>query len=474
MASHPYHQRSKDTSINGKQPSSEPDNAQVYASYAFFRPAPRPATCRSNTQRSAYYNRVQRSSSIAASDPAWPPSLISTFDAVVPSTRSSLLTNGPNHVTSPSVSLRPPSSAYIYPSQQALLASASHSQTSPTLQNHGDSLHDYKTLSDTLRSDTNKQSTHHSLKHPASSYNPYQPYSGSPTIASSGERRERLNSDKLHSIISSIGSSNTQRSSIPTIHSSQRGESTALVELASKLSSTDTSSISSQSSTVSTDMTFQDTEAQQQGGKPPTDTEAQQQGGKTPIHRRECRLCPCCRCTIGCCLLTTLLILIILGVTAFFVWPRIPNVELYSATPITLPEVNLDALRTGQALSFSSRWNVTIGVDNKNYIAWHFDEITGTLIDPSTSREVGNGSLTDFTLSPRENITMTIPVDFAYTAQNGTGGLVDPIIGRILTTCISRSSKLSMLLRIQVVIPVIRWFTKPTFERDINIDCPFD
>ncbi|RKP06988.1 hypothetical protein THASP1DRAFT_31198 [Thamnocephalis sphaerospora] len=192
-----------------------------------------------------------------------------------------------------------------------------------------------------------------------------------------------------------------------------------------------------------------------------------------PVHRRKCqpceRICPCCVCSLCCCSIVTVVLLALLALLGFFLWPRIPEFSLVSATPITLPNVGLEDLRSGRALSFTSRWNVSVAVDNRNYISWHFDNITGVMLDPSSGRQMGNGTLLDYTLPGRKNTTVALPVDLFYQGQ----GLLDPVITRIISTCATRGNQLPMRLRVTIVMPVVRWFTKPSVEETISLRCPF-
>jgi hypothetical protein len=184
-----------------------------------------------------------------------------------------------------------------------------------------------------------------------------------------------------------------------------------------------------------------------------------------------------------------------IGLTTFFLWPRLPQVTYMGIKPISLPsgiDLSSSLLNTvidNRALSFESRWEVTVAVDSTNYIGWHFDKVSGKMIDPPTGRVVGTGNLTDYTLPGRANTTVTLPVQLIYkassdptTANNtddGVGGIingllskvVDPLLTRVIKAC-QEKTKIPMTLKLSFLMPVIRWFGEPDIERTISIPCP--
>ncbi|RKP24774.1 hypothetical protein SYNPS1DRAFT_29475 [Syncephalis pseudoplumigaleata] len=205
------------------------------------------------------------------------------------------------------------------------------------------------------------------------------------------------------------------------------------------------------------------------------------------------RLCPCCCCSCCCCCLVLLLLAVAIGLTAFFVWPRIPQVTFLDIKPISLPSgIDLTTSMLGslvggsKPLSFTSEWEVSVAVDSPNYIGWHFDKVSGVLIDPPTGRVVGTGNLTDYTLPARANTTVTLPVQLIYkasaaanTAGNNDGGggggilgnIIDPMLTRVIAAC-QQKKKIPMTLKLSFLVPVIRWFGEPDIERTISIPCP--
>ncbi|KAI9599605.1 hypothetical protein BDF19DRAFT_429274 [Syncephalis fuscata] len=209
--------------------------------------------------------------------------------------------------------------------------------------------------------------------------------------------------------------------------------------------------------------------------------------------RRPCgRLCPCCCCSCCCCCIVLILLAIAIGITTFFVWPRVPQVDLLEIKPITLPSgmdlasSMLNTITGSGPLSFTSEWQLKVAVDSPNYIGWHFDKVTGELVDPPTGRVVGTGNLTDFTLPARTNTTVTLPVQLVYKATSSndankessgiTGGILskimDPMLSRVITAC-QQKTKIPMTLKLSFLVPVIRWFGVPHIERSISLSCPF-
>ncbi|KAI8053055.1 hypothetical protein BDF22DRAFT_743732 [Syncephalis plumigaleata] len=188
--------------------------------------------------------------------------------------------------------------------------------------------------------------------------------------------------------------------------------------------------------------------------------------------RRPCsRLCHCCWCSCCCCSIVLLLLVIAIGLTAFFLWPRIPQVTFIGIKLVSLPSGS-DFLSSGASamfgngpLSFESQWEVTVAVDSTNYIGWHFDKVNGEMIDPPSGRVVGTGNLTDFTLPGRANTTVTLPVQLTYKASSESSStnsgdilngllskVTDPMLTRVLTAC-KQKTKMPMTLKLSFLVP---------------------
>jgi hypothetical protein len=91
-----------------------------------------------------------------------------------------------------------------------------------------------------------------------------------------------------------------------------------------------------------------------------------------PEIKKKRKCCGCCTWPV--CILTTLIILIGLGVTGFFVLPRIPTVNIKNATPASVP-----ILSTNPPY-INMNFTMSIEIDNtKNYVPYKFNKIDVTV-----------------------------------------------------------------------------------------------
>jgi hypothetical protein len=115
------------------------------------------------------------------------------------------------------------------------------------------------------------------------------------------------------------------------------------------------------------------------------------------------------------CIPLLLFLVIALGVTGFFVWPRVPGFEIGAPVNVNTREFgNIEILRNASPENpFRGRFDlrVDVTVRSENYIPWNINEIRidGTLIDPERNRpltqQIGNGTRSNILLQARNTTT---------------------------------------------------------------------
>ncbi|CAB4382824.1 unnamed protein product [Rhizophagus irregularis] len=181
--------------------------------------------------------------------------------------------------------------------------------------------------------------------------------------------------------------------------------------------------------------------------------------------KRKC--CGCCTWPV--CILITLIILIGLGITGFFVLPRIPKVNIKDATPASAP-----ILSTNPPY-INMNFTMSIEIDNtKNYVPYKFNRIDVTVFDRTVanSDSIATGTKTDYTLLPKRIDTVDFPLMVNYTSKS----LTDPVIMNFINACspeVTRHTPLKLKVDVLLFVAGIDWIYKPKISVPIpDINCP--
>lgn len=186
-----------------------------------------------------------------------------------------------------------------------------------------------------------------------------------------------------------------------------------------------------------------------------------------PIKKKKRGCCNCCSWPI--CLLITLIVLTGLGVTGFFVLPRVPKVDIKDAIPVSQPNISTDPP------FIDMNFTMVVEIDNnKNYISYKFNKIDVSVFDRNADNTdpIATGSKLGYTLQPKRVDTIDFPLNVNYKAANQN----DPVLQDFVSACspdVKDHTKLK--LRVDVVLFVwgIDWIYKPKISVPIpDIDCP--
>ncbi|CAI2170468.1 3992_t:CDS:2 [Funneliformis geosporum] len=174
-------------------------------------------------------------------------------------------------------------------------------------------------------------------------------------------------------------------------------------------------------------------------------------------------------CSWSLCCLITILIIIGLGIAAFFVWPRKPNVDVKEAIPETQPILSLNPPFID--MSFT----MVVEIDNReNWVPYKFNKIDVAVYDRAAKNDksIATGSRPDYTLQPKAINTLEFPLTVNYKADD----VNDPVIVDFVAAC-SPDSKPNAPLKLRVDVELfifgIDWIYKPKISVPIpDMKCP--
>ncbi|KAJ1984106.1 hypothetical protein H4R34_000859 [Dimargaris verticillata] len=203
-----------------------------------------------------------------------------------------------------------------------------------------------------------------------------------------------------------------------------------------------------------------------------------------PRRSRFRRYCCCCcrtrRSTIICAIVTVI-ILIGVAITLFFVWPRIPDVQVTGVTLSSTGTEGNGQLNRRQGIlasvaDASLPLYFQITAYNPNYIPWtvHNITVTGSLpLDSSSTFSLGQGALTSSVTFPKfANTSFELPFNLKLDPSESE---FDEAAKQFVAKCIgSSSSPLKFNYQAEVDIQGIGWIYKPKIENSASFDCPTD
>jgi hypothetical protein len=202
---------------------------------------------------------------------------------------------------------------------------------------------------------------------------------------------------------------------------------------------------------------------------------------QTPVKRKS----SCCK-KFCCCFF---LFAICVGVTAFFIFPRVPDVQV--SDPIF--DESLQRLRsTGDALNaneeepFTLLFDLSIEIKSKseNWIDWYLDaiKVDGVIEDPKTRRVNQAASaqalVTDGLISKMATSVIYLPITVSYTSRAPIQSLAtDPDFLELVAPCGFGEGNdprpVLLKYRVEIELGWLKWTGyRPVFEGETNFPCP--
>ncbi|KAJ3149017.1 hypothetical protein HDU89_004018 [Geranomyces variabilis] len=237
-------------------------------------------------------------------------------------------------------------------------------------------------------------------------------------------------------------------------------------------------------------------------------------GFPPPPPLRKQRTCCSLRCRPQCwgpCLLITIIILAGLGVAGFFLFPRIPSVDIstpflpvgaelaaFQAESTTwTPGVNtvgsLTAASAAAPFVLDIGVGVNISVASENYVGYRINQLTvvgflkdvnNKVIDTTTSANQlqATSVITDARIAPRTTSILSLPISINYTVTSPltiASVINDPVLAVLARACglpgIAKVAGATINLHVTSTIDLraISWTGyKPKIEKDVSFACP--
>jgi hypothetical protein len=195
--------------------------------------------------------------------------------------------------------------------------------------------------------------------------------------------------------------------------------------------------------------------------------------------------CCCCYTLTGrlLCFGICTILLIGLGLAAYFLYPRIPSSSDVTVSSTSITPANrtnpfiIDATNKARP-RFASTLNVPIKVKSNNYIPWPMQQLNITLFLKTSfgKTAVGQGNLYNFVIAPKSQTTLTVPLVFNYTV--GADQESSFVLSTILDKCGITDGKrkdLNVEYLAQVTLAfgsLSESLPRPSFTGSLNFACP--
>ncbi|KAI8616818.1 hypothetical protein BC830DRAFT_167332 [Chytriomyces sp. MP71] len=208
-----------------------------------------------------------------------------------------------------------------------------------------------------------------------------------------------------------------------------------------------------------------------------------------PINRRHCF---CFHTRSSCCkfwIVFTVFLLACLGVAAYFLWPRSPNVTisepylLPNVSPIEIAGSSPSHASTASPSTLVLNMAVDVTVYSPNYEDIYVNTIhfMGHLVSPNTGIDIAdapiNGLASNVNFRGKHTTTFTMP--FAVTHEISTATVFSALVGSdeainaVVNQCSATGSKLPISYTIQLTIAAISWTGfRPSTSGKAQIPCP--
>ncbi|WVN90224.1 uncharacterized protein L203_105460 [Cryptococcus depauperatus CBS 7841] len=162
-----------------------------------------------------------------------------------------------------------------------------------------------------------------------------------------------------------------------------------------------------------------------------------------------------------------------LGVTLYFVIPRVPSFTFYKDQPWTVNNDTIAFSRTPTNFSFAGNLNI-YGDASSSYLPVHFKHLEATLYDETTNKKIATGDWGNHMMAHKAQQPVILPVNFVYSTVNAsdpTWSNMYKACGHIWTGTVRPSLKFRLVLKMSIV----GLTNKPAISTQIgDVACPFE
>lgn len=184
---------------------------------------------------------------------------------------------------------------------------------------------------------------------------------------------------------------------------------------------------------------------------------------------------PDCCAHFKMCIIITIGIIILLGVTLFIIFPRVPEVNIVKIeyTSIYIPSGTIAQIKDGY-LKIEADYNAYIFVNSSNYVSWTIEVILLNIFFPKQGELlIGTGNLTNVLIPSLSSTTLTFPIHIQYYSlyHSERKNVQDPLLVNMILQC-NQEGILNVVMDIQISISLFSWLgIKPAFLLPAKIPC---
>ncbi|WWC93719.1 hypothetical protein V866_000555 [Kwoniella sp. B9012] len=162
-----------------------------------------------------------------------------------------------------------------------------------------------------------------------------------------------------------------------------------------------------------------------------------------------------------------------LGITLFFVIPRVPNFEFYKESPFTVDNSTVSFNRVPTNFSFAGTLNL-YGDGSGSYLPIHFTSLQATLYDETTNKAIAKGDWGNHYMDHKDQQPVQLPVNFEYSALNTS----DTTWNDMYQACGHKwtgTTRPDLKLRLVLKMAIVGLTNEPEISTQISdVECPFE
>ncbi|CAO1631329.1 unnamed protein product [Parajaminaea phylloscopi] len=166
---------------------------------------------------------------------------------------------------------------------------------------------------------------------------------------------------------------------------------------------------------------------------------------------------------------------VLLGVTLFFVIPRVPDLAFLSTNPLEAVPNSASMVTNYAPTNFSMTMNLNLRADNTGgWIPSRASKMKVEVTELTTNKKIGEGTLDDMSFPGRKKTVFQLPVHFEYRSLNLTG---DPTFQVVHDACAHRYTNVNrpfLNLGVKLSMNIVGLIGKKATGTHINTPCPFE
>ncbi|CAG8538690.1 12840_t:CDS:2 [Ambispora gerdemannii] len=176
----------------------------------------------------------------------------------------------------------------------------------------------------------------------------------------------------------------------------------------------------------------------------------------------------CCCCSRRICVFIVFFILVALGITLFFVWPRIPELQILGAKADGTPNISVDPPY------IKMNFSITIEIKNpENWVPIKFNKIEAQVYDLNTiasyDRPIATGMITKYSLPPRQTSTLDFPIEVDYVGKDVNDATIQDFLSACLPSLTGgKATTLNIRVDVKLHPWAISWIIKPEITKQIS------